>query len=95
MRLQRRIDGERQGDGGQDFRDILGEGLPHLLRRHFLVEAFAGQVGGQLRRCLHAKIGLDQQIFQLLQRGVVQLALGEQPDDAAAQLRRGAGQPLL
>ena len=95
MRLQRRVDGQRQRHGRQNFRDILGESLPHLLRRHFLFEAFAGQVGGQLRRCLHAEIGLDQQVFQLLQRGIVQLALGEQPDDAAAQLRRGAGQPLL
>jgi hypothetical protein len=74
---------------------MVGQGAPHLVIRHLLAEAGAGQLGGQLGGGGRAEIGLDQQLLQLLQRRIVQLALGEDAADAFGQLGGGARQPLL
>src|SRR3546814_10923204 len=60
-----------------------------------LVEARLCQVGGEPRRGGDAEVGGDQQLLQLLQRLVVQLALGEDAGDALAELGGRAGEPGL
>src|SRR3546814_15444765 len=57
-----------------------------------LVEARLCQVGGEPRRGGDAEVGGDQQLLQLLQRLVVQLALGEDAGDALAELGGRAGE---
>ncbi len=44
-----------------------------------------------MRSGLDAEVGLDQEVLEILQRRIVELALGEEAGDLAGQLRRGAG----
>ncbi|MNT87251.1 hypothetical protein D3C72_2276440 [compost metagenome] len=65
--------------GRHNARDVLaGDVLAIALRR---------QGAGDAHRGLDAEIGLDQQVFEFLQRVFIQLALGEQRGDLACQLR--------
>ena len=92
MRLVRRVDGEGEGYRLQHLRDILGQGLANFLVRHLLVELFARQVGGELGGSGGAQVRHDQNLFQLLQRLVVQAAPGgENAGDAAGQPLGRAG----
>jgi len=44
--------------------------------------------------CVHAEIGLDQDVFQVLERAGIELALGEKVGDPRRQRRGGPRQPL-
>ncbi len=86
MRLVAEVERQRLGHrlqhlgdfGRHDARDILaGDVLAIALRRQGAGDAHGG---------LDAEIGLDEQILQLVQRLVVQLALGEQRCDLSGQL---------
>ena len=56
--------------------------------------AAGGQRIGDAQRRLHAEIGADQHVLEILQRLLVQLALGEDAGDVAGQFARRAGQPV-
>src|SRR5208282_4091089 len=45
-------------------------------------------------RHIEAEIGLDEQVFEFLQRLVVELALGENAGNAFGKARGGTGEPL-
>ena len=63
-----------------------------------LAVALGGQALGDGRRHRNAEVGLDQYVLKLLERVGVELALGEDGDDAAAdrlrRARHAAGETL-
>ena len=77
---------ERPGNRRQDFGDVIGQAAAHLLGRDLLVELVAPQPRREAGRCCHAEVGGDEKLFQFLQCGIVQPALGEDAGDALAQL---------
>ncbi len=90
MRLVAEIELQWLGDRPQHLGDFLRHDPADILACHILAVALRGQRIGDPHRRLDAKIGLDQQILQILQRLIVQLALGEKRRDLAGELRRGA-----
>ena len=88
------IDGKRLGDGGQQGRDLVGQGFAHLTVGHFLVEPPLGQRRSQAARRGHAQIAADKNILQLVEGGLIQLALDEDVGDGTADPRR-ASQPWV
>ena len=92
--LWRKIELQRLGDGGQHLGDLGRHDAGDLLAGHVLAVALGGQRVGDAERRLDAEIGLDQEVFEVLQRLVVELALGEERRDLAGELRRGAGETL-
>jgi hypothetical protein len=88
------VDHKRDRDGSQDRLDLTGQDRLHLLRLDLLViAAFADRLGdaGGGRE---AKIGLDQDVFQVLQRRRIELALGEEVADPGRQRRGCPRQPV-
>src|SRR6185312_9726307 len=88
-----RIERERPLDGLQTLDDAFGERRADLLGGRLLVEARAPQAIGDALRRAEAEIGADQQLFEFLERGIVELALGDDRDDAVAEALRRALQP--
>ena len=85
---------ERFLQGLQDLGDDVCEGFTHFLVGDFLVKPVPGQALGDLHGGLGTQISGDQGVFQLFQRGGVELALGEDRRDAFAQLVGRAFQAL-
>ena len=73
---------------------LAAPGSVELNHDHILAIALGGQRIGDAKGGLYAEIGLDQQIFQFLQRVFVELALGEERGNLARELRRCAGKTL-
>ncbi len=88
--LWRQIELQRLGDRLQHLGDFGRHDAADILAGHVLAVALGGQRIGDAHGGLDAEIGLDQQVFEILQRLVVELALGEERGDLAGQLRRCA-----
>ena len=90
-----RVDHERTGDGSERALDFRGEDGLHRLGREALLVAPAPDRLANPRRRLEAEIGLDQDVLEIVERVRVELALGENVGDAAADARsrRGRGRP--
>ena len=73
--------------------DALGQGRADFLAADLLVEARALQLLGDLLRETEAEIGADQQLFQLVERRLIELALGDDAGDAFGQALRRTRQP--
>ncbi len=88
-----RRDLQRLGDRDQHFLDLAGQQRLHLVRRDGLVEAAFAKRRGDAAGEFRPEIGADQFVFQLLHRRGIELALGHQIGDRAAERRRGALEP--
>src|SRR5262249_52417926 len=84
----------RVGDQGKGYRldqpgNGAGEDLAHLGLADLLVEPVAAELLDQLGRRRRPEIGADQQVLELLQRRLVEAALGEDAGDPLAKARGG------
>src|SRR5262249_12997006 len=77
-----------------DAGDLLGQCRLDLIGRNLLPEPVAAEFLDQARRHTGPQIGLDQELLETVERGLIELALGEDVGDATAQLGRGAGQAV-
>ncbi len=89
----RRINGQRLATGPRIFSDFAGQHGLHFVGGNFLVEAVGADRVGHPRRDIDAKVGTDQDVFQVFEGGRIQLALGDQVGDRAADRGGGALQP--
>ena len=97
MRLDRKIEFERPGDRFQHLGDFARHDAAHLVAGDVLAIAARGKRVGDPHRRLDAEIGLDEHVFEILQRVVVELPLGEDAGNVVGELARGprqaGGQP--
>ena len=77
MGLVFRVEFQGLGDRFQNFGNVLGEGPAHFLGTDFLVKAGFGQPLRQLGRGRDSQVRSNQQLFELFERLLVQLALCE------------------
>src|SRR6185312_16306924 len=73
--------------------NAFGQGRANLLAADFLIETRAFQLLGDLLRETEAEIGADQQLFQLVERSLIELLLGDDAGDTFGQALRRARQP--
>ena len=92
-RLVRRIDRERLRDGLEHLLDLGGNHRIHFRGRNRLVVAAFGQRIADAIRGIEAEIGAHQHVLDLGDRLGVELALGDEVGDRAAQRRRRALEP--
>ena len=83
---------ERPCDRFERAGDFLGEDRLHRLRLDSLVVAAAADRLADAGRGGEAEIGLDEDVLERVERIGVELALGEDVGDAAAERRGGARQ---
>ena len=72
--------------GRQHLLDLCGHDGAHFGVRDVAAVAAGRQRVGDAKRRLHAEVGADQHVLQILQRLLVELALGEDAGDVAGQL---------
>ena len=72
--LMRRVDRERLLGRLQGVDDALGQGRADFLAADLLVEARAFQLLGDLLREAETEIGTDQQLFELVERRLIEFA---------------------
>jgi hypothetical protein len=89
------VNRQRRCDRVQNLGDFLGEDPADFFGADFLVEAPVADPLCDRHGRIDTEVGLDQQVFQLLQCGGVELALGEKRGDPAGQRRGGARQASL
>ena len=90
-----RVDLERARDRRQRALDFLGENRLHRLGRDALLVAPAPDRLANPCRRAEAEIGLDEDVLEIVERVRVELALGEDVGDAAADAGRRARQAEL
>ena len=84
-----RIDLERARERRQHRFDFGGEDGLHLIGTDIAIKAALADGLGDPQRRAGSEVGADQHVFQVLQRPGIELALGEDVGDAAAdRLRR-------
>ena len=89
-RLLGRVVFERAGDGNERPLDLRGEDRPDLVRIDALLVAPARDRLADAGRRAEAEVGLDQHVLQIVERGGVEPALGEDVGDAEPDARRRA-----
>ena len=89
------IEFQRQCHRLEDLCHHLGQLATNLLGGHILAETAFGQAGREPGGHRDAQVGPDEQLLELLQRLVVELALDEDIADAAADGPGRAAQPGL
>ena len=87
------VDDERPATGVSDALDFVGENCLHLGGLDRLVVAPAPDRLADARRRGEAEIGLNENVLEIVERGGVELALGENVGDAARDRRGRARQP--
>ena len=90
-RLVRR-EGMRQGL--EHARDLGGEHCSHRLRRNAPLVAALGDDLADAARHGDAEIGLDQHLFELIERLLVELTLGQRAREIVRECRGASRQPL-
>src|SRR5690606_762415 len=83
MGLQALIECEGMSDGLQNGGNLVGKRGSDFVGGDLLVIPVAGNIGGNPCGGRDAKIGADQQFFELLDHVIIELALGEDVRDAA------------
>ena len=88
------IDFQWLGDRRENLLDLLGQNIANLFGGNVAVIAGFAQSIRYAGSDIDAKVGLDEQVFQLLQGFVVQLPLDEDAGYALGEPRRCFRQPL-
>ena len=86
------IDHQRARDRLERALDLVGEDLFHFLRADPALVAPMRHGLANARRRGEAEVGLDEDVLEVVERGGVELALGEDVGDAARDRRRRARQ---
>src|SRR5690606_38058481 len=89
MRAVAALDVDRLRDRLEDRCDVLGERLPHLFRTDLLVEPPLSEIIGNASGGRRPQVGHDQELLELLDAFLVELAVGEDAADAFGQPARG------
>ncbi len=92
--LLRGVDFKRLSNRRENLFDFLSQDVPDFFRRDVAVVARFAQSARDAGRDIETEIGLNEQVFKLLQRLVVELALREDAADALREPRRRLRKPL-